>query len=120
MEGDKAGMAVRVKTVSSAVAGALESGALLEESGEAELSRVPASVASTFTLKVQEPFAATVPPLRDKLVSPWVGRPEVKVHVSLTWGGSATWRPVGKLSLKARPVSATESGLETVKVTEVT
>ncbi|MBK7939868.1 MAG: hypothetical protein IPJ82_23535, partial [Lewinellaceae bacterium] len=57
----------------------------------------------TFTEKVQEPFAPTLPPLRAMVVLPATAV-TVPLHEFTTPGTDATRRPLGKLSVKANPV----------------
>lgn len=72
-----------------------------------ELVFSPAEVPLTFAVKLQEPPAAMVPPL--KLMVPL---PAMAVIVPLpqdpvTFAGLATTRPDGRLSVNATPLSAT-------------
>lgn len=80
----------------------------------------PPVVAVTFTLKVQEAEAASVPPVRltedDPAVAVMVPAPQEPVRPF----GVATTSPAGKLSVKATPVSElVVFGLVMVKLNEV-
>lgn len=67
----------------------------------------------TLTMTVHELLAATVPP--ERLTELEVSG-VVPPHVLDRFEGLATCNPVGKLSVKATPVSATPFGFEMVKV----
>jgi len=76
----------------------------------------PIVVPVTFTVSVHEEPAANVPPPKFKVVSPGVAF-HVPVQVEPMPGGSATFKPPGKLSLKFTPVSVTPGfGLVSVSV----
>jgi hypothetical protein len=86
------------------------------------LSLAPLVVAVTLTLTVHVPLAAIVPPekLNDVLPAAGanVGEPQ---PVVVAFGVAATWRPAGKVSVKATPVRAVAAfGLVTVKVNVLT
>src|SRR5215470_15731142 len=96
--------------------------ALLELTLPVVLVLSPAEVPVTFTEKVHEPPAAIVPPesvttdVPDTVPVVMVPAP----HEPVRPFGVATINPVGKLSLKATPVSATVAlGLVMVKLSEV-
>lgn len=80
----------------------------------------PAVAAVTFTLSVQLPAAATVPPVKEMLPEP-AAAVGVPAHVFVIFGVEATTIPVGKVSVKAMPVWDTvlAAGLAIVKVSEV-
>jgi hypothetical protein len=84
-----------------------------------ELFFTPAVVPVTFTEIAHVALAARVPPERLTVDAPAVAV-AVPPHVFESEGVLATTRPAGKLSVKARPVSARlEFGLLTLKVSEV-
>src|SRR5262249_8325721 len=66
----------------------------------------PAVVAVTLTLKVHEPFIASVPPLKLTLPLPATAVIVPLPHVPLRPLGVATTRPTGNVSVNATPVSA--------------
>src|SRR5262245_65121462 len=68
---------------------------------------IPADVPWTFTLKLQELLAATVAPLRLTVLDPAVAVMVPPPHEPVSPLGVATTRPLGRLSMKATPVSAT-------------
>src|SRR5215470_5869661 len=84
--------------------------------GPVVLFLTPDVVSFTSTLKVQLPPAATMPPLKFRLVSPVAGM-NVPPQVSVVFGGAATIMPLGKVSVNPTPVSATVAlGLVMVKL----
>lgn len=91
----------------------------VDEMGPVVLFCTPAAMPCTFTLIVQEAFAASAPPVR--LIEP---EPAAAVTVPLQVVanplGVATWSPAGNVSLKATPVRASDVlGLLRVKVSDV-
>ena len=70
------------------------------------LCLVPAVVPVTLTVKLQEPLAGRLEPVRLTLLPPAVAVLE-PVQVPPTAGGVATTRPAGSVSMKPTPVSAT-------------
>jgi hypothetical protein len=68
---------------------------------------LPDAVPVTFTLKVQEPLAATVAPLRLIVLDPAVAVMVPPPHEPVSPLGVATTRPLGRLSVNATPVSVT-------------
>jgi hypothetical protein len=84
-----------------------------------ELFFTPTVVPVTFTEIAHVALAARLPPERLTVEAPAVAV-AVPPHVLESEGVLATTRPAGKLSVKARPVSARlEFGLLTLKVSEV-
>src|SRR5215470_20063542 len=89
---------------------------LAEVTGPVVLFLIPGVVSFTSTLRVQLPPAATIPPVKSRLVSPGFGA-KVPPQVSVALGGVATIMPLGKVSVKPTPVSATVAlGLVMVNV----
>src|SRR5215471_14775200 len=89
---------------------------LEEVTGPVVLSFLPGVVSFTSTLRVQLPPCGTVPPKKFRLVSPGAGA-NVPPQVSVELGGVATIMPLGKVSVKPTPVSATVAlGLVMVKL----
>src|SRR5712692_1043501 len=79
---------------------------LVEVTGSLVLFLTPAVVAVTLTASVQEAPAATVAPVRLRVVLPAAGA-KAPPQVLLAPGTAATCRPDGSVSLKPTPVSAT-------------
>lgn len=93
---------------------------LVEETAPEVLFFVPAVVAVTLTLKVQEPPPIIEPPVRETEVAAATGV-KVPPQVLVAPGVAATSVPAGKVSEKATPVSAIRVlGLLMVKVKVVT
>jgi len=90
--------------------------ALVETTADVVLVTNPSVALVTFTVTVQLPPAATVPPLRLIAVPPTTGvGVSVPPQVLLTINGVAMETPPGKVSVKPTPVSATPAfGLVTV------
>lgn len=80
---------------------------LVELTAPVVLTRFPAAVADTLTEIVQLLLAATEPPLRLIEVDVEVAPLTVPPQLFESEGVVATCRPVGKLSLTARPVRVT-------------
>ena len=70
---------------------------------------MPAVVPVTLTVKVQEPLAATVAPVRLMLPDPAVAVIVPLPHEPVRPLGVATSSPLGNVSVKATPVSAAEA-----------
>src|ERR1700694_2104909 len=73
------------------------------------LTLFPAVTPVTFTEKVQDPLAATVAPARLMLAEPAVAVMVPPPHEPVSPLGVATSRPLGKVSVNATPVSATDA-----------
>ena len=81
---------------------------------------VPGVVPVTFTANVQDPLAASVPPVRATLLPPAVAVIVPVPHEPVSPLGVETTRPDGKLSLKATPLRlCAVFGLLMVKLSEV-
>lgn len=101
-------------TINIAVAGEPGSEVWLQKIKPVVLVIVPSADAVTLTWMLQEPFAATVPPVKVRTLLPGVAE-IVPLQPSWTSGVDARFRPVGRVSVKPTPVSATpEFGLDTV------
>jgi len=93
----------------------------VEETAAVVFERTPAAFPVTFTLRVQVlPGVAMVPPVSETAPEPAVAV-GVPAQVLLILGVEATTRPVGKLSVNARPVRAATlpAGFVIVKVNDV-
>ena len=91
----------------------------VDEIGPVVLFCTPAETPVTFRLMVHEALAASEPPVR--LIEPDPATAvTVPLQVVVRPFGVATCKPAGSVSLKARPVSASEAfGLLSVKLSEV-
>jgi hypothetical protein len=87
----------------------------LELIGPVVLFCVPEATPVTFTEKMQDPFAASVPPERLMTLVPAVAVID-PVHVVLKPLGVDTTSPAGRVSLNEIPVNWNAFGLVTVKL----
>src|SRR5215831_13724541 len=71
---------------------------LAEVTGPVVLFLIPGVVSSTSTLRVQLPPAATIPPVKIRLVLPGAGA-KVPPQVSVAFGGLFTIIPLGNVSV---------------------
>jgi len=93
------------RTVSVAVLLGTPEPLCVEETAPVVLDWTPEVIPVTFTLKVQEPLAATAPAANVMLVAPAAAVMVPLPQEPVGTGGVLTTKPAGKLSVNATPVS---------------